>query len=132
MKKLEGINAVSLSAETQLLDPKIWEKVDRGEYNPVYTTLEVCMDTWGHFSTQTLRARPPTAFMANLVTVAIDECYLIWDWEGFRSEYGYIEGLRLGLNRITFVCLSATLMKNMASYVHETCKLEVPICQIWL
>ena len=85
-------------------------------------TPEVAMEKRGHFSTKSVRDKTP--FMKRLMAVAVDECHLIWDWESFRVQYQYIGNLHLGLGRVPWICLSATLTPNIAAYVHQVCKLE--------
>jgi hypothetical protein len=63
-------------------------------------------------------------FMKNLVAVAVDECHLIWDWEGFRHTYQFLGTLRSVLDTVPWACLSATLTPTVAAYVHEVCQLR--------
>ena len=123
MDDVDNIKVVALTAENTKADPILWTKVNRGEYDLVYATPEVLMDKRGHFATSTVR-KPGRIFLKNLVAVAVDECHLIWDWLGFRNQYSFIGNLRLTLNRVPFVCMSATLMPNVATYVHEVCCLQ--------
>jgi len=112
-----------MTADNKKKDPKLWQKVDQGEYNVVYVTPEEILDPMGHFMTTTVKDTP---FMKKIVCVAVDECHLIWDWEMFRPKYRMIGNLRLTLSGVPFVCLSATLSANVAAYVHEVCHLERP------
>ena len=64
--------------------------------------------------------------MKNIIAVAIDECHLIWDWETFRPLYAELGRLKNLMRYIPFVCVSATLTQNVASYVHEVVKLRRP------
>jgi superfamily II DNA/RNA helicase len=117
------IKSCATTADNKAKDPKLWEKVDRGEYNIVYATPEEILDPLGHFLTTTIKNTP---FMRKICCVAVDECHLIWDWETFRPKYRYVGNLRLVLSGVPWVCLSATLSPNVAAYVHEVCHLERP------
>jgi hypothetical protein len=111
--------AVAVTADTLALDPKLWEKVDRGDFRIVYACPEILLDRRGHFSTITTRLPAGAPFMNNLVLCAIDECHLIWDWESFRTGYRYVGNLRRALNFVPWACLSATLMPGSEGYVHK-------------
>lgn len=103
-------------------DPHLWKKVDRGKYQLVFAPPEVLVDPLGHFLHETIRK--PTFFYKNLVTVAVDECHLMWTWEDFRSDFQRIGDVRNVLWEVPFVCLSATLTPNVQAYVHEVTKLK--------
>jgi hypothetical protein len=44
-----------MTADNKAKDPKLWEKVDQGEYNIVYATPEEILDPLGHFLTTTIK-----------------------------------------------------------------------------
>ena len=102
--------------------------MDSGQFKVVYATPELLLDKAGHFAKRTIRQK--TAFIKNLVAVAVDECHLCWDWQSFRSQYRFIGNLRLTLTNVPFICLSATLTANVAAYVHEACRLRFPTARI--
>src|ERR1700694_3919646 len=91
-----GIAAIALDADTLDEEPALWARVEAGEFRIVYVTPESLFDARGHFQTKTLR-KPSSAFMKNLVAIAIDECHLIWDWQDFRVMYRHIGSLRLAV-----------------------------------
>ena len=102
-----GIKAVAFTKASKE-EEKIWSRVDDGEFRVVYITPEALMAFEGHFRFVT---GIPGAFVENLCTVAIDECALIWDWEGFRERYAFVEGFYRKLcrwKRIPFVCFSSS------------------------
>jgi superfamily II DNA helicase RecQ len=68
------ITAAAMTADNKKKDPKLWQKVDQGEYNVIYVTPEEILDPMGHFMTTTVKDTP---FMKNIVCVAVDECHLI-------------------------------------------------------
>ena len=43
-----------MTADNKKKDPKLWQKVDQGEYNVVYVTPEEILDPMGHFMTTTV------------------------------------------------------------------------------
>ena len=49
------ITAAAMSADNKKKDPKLWQKVDQGEYNVVYVTPEEILDPMGHFMTTTVK-----------------------------------------------------------------------------
>lgn len=114
---------MAITSDSLEKNPNLWNEVDRGDYQIVYACPEQLVKHKGHFSQTTLKS-PKCAFMKNLVAVAIDECHLIWEWEGFRVGYRYIGNIRAALVGVPFVCLSATLTPNVAAYIHEVCSLQ--------
>lgn len=113
---------MAITSESLKQNPRLWDEVDRGTYQIVYACPEMLLDKKGHFANVTLRNR--SDFMRNLVAVAVDECHLIWDWEGFRTAFRFIGNIRNSIINVPFVCLSATLTPNVAAYVHEVCHLQ--------
>lgn len=70
--------------------------------------------------------------MKNLCLVAIDECHVIHEWQGFRSMYGYLGNLRLTLGRVPWLCVSATLTPTSSAYIAEVVKFRVGTFRISL
>lgn len=107
-----GTKALAFTSQNEE-EEKLWPRVDDGEFRVVYITPEALTDIDGHFHRVTMRRR--LEFKQNLVAVAIDECEMIWDWEGFREKWNFIEdfwrrlNLRLDFPRIPFACISASL-----------------------
>jgi superfamily II DNA/RNA helicase len=120
MKSL-GFSAVALTKETVRNDHTIWNKVDNGEYSIVFASPEILLNPRSHFWTVTVKRN--TKFKKQLVTVAVDECHLIWDWKRFRPKYRLIGNLRRILSPVPWVCLSATLTRAGSAYIHRACKL---------
>ena len=120
MKSL-GFSSVALTKETVRNDHTIWNKVDNGEYSIVFASPEILLNPRSHFWTVTVKRN--TKFKKQLVTVAIDECHLIWDWKRFRPKYRLIGNLRRILSSVPWVCLSATLTWAGCAYIHRACKL---------
>jgi hypothetical protein len=44
-----GADVSALTQDAIGIDPKLWEKVDNGEYNIVYITPEMALDPASHF-----------------------------------------------------------------------------------
>jgi len=101
---------------------RIWDEIERGEYWIIYVSPEVILNKWGQFLGSILGKS--NKFMENLVTVAVDEPHLIWDWIGFRDKFQLLGTLHLVLNTIGWVLLSATLTPTVAAYAHEICNLQ--------
>jgi superfamily II DNA/RNA helicase len=117
-----GISSTCVSADTLEEDKDLWKRVKAGEFQLVYACPEELFKARGEFMLDVARdvACP---FIKNLVAVAIDECHLVHEWEDFRKEYGQLGRFRSLLPGVPFLCLSATLSRNTASYVHKTCRL---------
>ena len=117
-----GISSTCVSADTLEEDKSLWKRVKAGEFQLVYACPEELFKARGEFILDVARdvACP---FIKNLVAVAIDECHLVHEWEDFRKEYGQLGRFRSLLPGVPFLCLSATLSRNTASYVHKTCRL---------
>ena len=115
---------MALTKENRAEHPDLWKRVEAGEFRIVYATPELLLKPRGYFLLNVVQKQSP--FTQNLVAVAVDECHLIWDWEGFQKRYGDIGKLRSILSEIPFLCLSATLTPNVAAYVHEVCRLKDP------
>ena len=120
-----GIAAIALDADTLDEEPALWARVEAGEFRIVYVTPESLFDARGHFQTKTLR-KPSSAFMKNLVAIAIDECHLIWDWQDFWVMYRHIGSIRLVLRRVPVICTSATVTPNVGGCVHAAANLQYP------
>jgi hypothetical protein len=102
-----GIKAVAFTTASKE-DKKIWSQVDDGEFRIVYITPAALMASESYFR---FFRGSPAAFVDNLCAVAIDECTLIWDWEGFRERCIFAEQFYHKLcrwERIPFVCLSSS------------------------
>ena len=123
MNKL-NIRAVALTKKTKEDHPNIWPKVARGEYQIVYASPEIILKKRGYFLQKLVREN--CVFMDKLVTVAVDEAHLIWDWIGFRPKYQMLGTLRNLLDNVPWVLLSATLSPMVAAYAHEVCNLRIP------
>src|SRR5579859_6908600 len=106
-----GLNAIGIDSHAEEEDPKLWEKVDNGEYNIVYITPEMALDPAGHFFKN---SHKNTKFKRNLALVAINECHLIWEWVGFRKKFELIRSLRIILSTTPCAVLSATIIPNVA------------------
>lgn len=120
MSKLSksGIKAIVFTGHNEE-EEKLWPRVDEGEFRVVYITPEALMESPGHFCSVT--SRQPE-FMERLIAVALDECDLIWDWEGFREKLAFIERLWRRLcrwNRVPFACLSASFTPRIANDTSE-------------
>jgi len=118
-----GLNAIGIDSHAEE-DPKLWEKVDNGEYNIVYITPEMALDPAGHFFKN---SHINTKFKCNLALVAIDECHLIWEWVGFRKKFELIGSLQMILSTTPCAVLSATIISNIAGYIHTAVGLKFPI-----
>src|SRR5579859_3253532 len=103
--------------------PKLWAKVDTSEFDIIYITPEIALDPAGHFYKT---SHKNTKFKCNLALVAIDECYLIWEWVGFRKKFELIGSLRMILSITLCAVLSATLIPNVAGYIHTAVGLKFP------
>ena len=66
--------------------------------------------------------------MERIIAVALDECELMWDWEGFREKLAFVEPLWRRLcrwDRIPFACFSDSFKPRITddtSEVHSTHK----------
>lgn len=116
-----GIKAIAATKAAVEADHTIWNKIDNGEYRIVFASPEILLNPRSHFWTVTLKNK--TKFKKQLVTVAVDECHLIWDWKRFRPQYRIIGNLRKVLRDVPWVCLSATLTRAGTAYVHRACGL---------
>jgi superfamily II DNA helicase RecQ len=116
-----GISSTCVSADTLKEDKGLWKRVKEGEFQLVYACPEELFRARGEFMLDVRDVGCP--FIKNLVAVAIDECHLVHEWEDFRKEYDQLGRFRSLLPGVPFVCLSATLSRNVASYVHKACRL---------
>jgi hypothetical protein len=121
----EPISSIALTMENFQAIPNLWQKVRDGEFKIVYATPETLLQASGYFLKDIVPSLQ-SAFMRNLVAVAIDECHLMWDWIGFREKYGDIGPLRSAMPQVPFLGLSATLTPNVAAYVHRVSRLACP------
>jgi superfamily II DNA/RNA helicase len=115
-----------ITKETQKADPKLWEKVDRGDFNVVYATPEVLLDKKSHFFNNTIRPEKKNNFKDNLVLIALDEGHTVWDWVSFRKLFKKIGNLRVCFAHIPFVAVSATFPPHVVAYVHRVCRMNTP------
>ena len=121
------ISAVALTAENLDEDPAIWDRLSEGEYRVVYASPEIVLDPEGRFQTDIIRHQ--NNFMKNVALITVDECHVIWSWDIFRPLYAEIGKLRKIFVHVPFACLSATLLPNVAHYVHTVCNLKKPCIQ---
>lgn len=128
--EFKGISTVGMTQEILKKDLRLWDKIDAGKYQLMYVTEKIILDKIGYFVKKILRMK--NEFMKNLMTVAIDECHLVWEWINFRRQYGFLGNLKQDLGKIPFVCLSATLTPNVAAYIHEVCKLSDGTILFWM
>ena len=73
--KRKGIAAVTLTKETVKADPKVWSKVEKGEYRIAYASPEILLNKNGPFFAKTIRSK--TIFSERLAVIAIDEAHTI-------------------------------------------------------
>ena len=119
-----GVSAVAVTRNAQKDNVRIWQEIERADYQLVYVSPEVILNKRGPFLGSIARRACP--FMDKLVAVAVDEAHLIWDWIGFRDKFQMLENLHLVLARVGWVLLSATLSPMVAAYAHEICNLQRP------
>lgn len=118
LPQVDDIPAVALTARAIAEDPTLWDRVANGEYRIVYATEQTILDKSGPFSKQIIK-KPGCAFMKNLCLIAVDECHVIHEWQGFRPQYAYLGSLRLTFSRVPWAVMSATLTPNASAYIHE-------------
>jgi len=122
MNKILLDGTMALTRNTKQIDSRVWDKIKRGEYRIVYASPEIILNKRGQFLGSVVSSK--NKFMENLVAVAVDEAHLIWDWVGFRDKFQLLGTLRLVLNNVPWVLLSATLSPMIAAYTHEVCNLQ--------
>jgi superfamily II DNA helicase RecQ len=66
------------------------------------------------------------SFKSNLVVIAIDEGYTIWDWRSFRKIFKNIGILCEAFPKVPVMVLSATLPPHVMSYIHTVARLQKP------
>ena len=111
-------------------NPRLWENIEQGKYQIIFVSPEILLHKRDHFLTS--MAGKSNKFMNNLMTIAVDECHLIWDWEGFRDKYQFLGTLRSILDTVPWACLSATLTPTVMAYVYEISELRSQIVRFQL
>ena len=104
-----GIRSVALTSEAVKADPSLWKRVDNAEFQVVYVTPEILLLPTSYFFKKMLHNQK-SPFIANLVTVAVDECHIPNESKlDFRPCYSMLGRLRNCLPNATFAGFSATL-----------------------
>jgi superfamily II DNA helicase RecQ len=126
MKK-KGISAVALTGKTTEEDPELFKKafIDC-EFQMVYTSPEYLLKPGGDFMNKIL-PNPKSTFISRLIAVAVDECHVALDWQGFRPKYKELFRLKECMFNIPWVCLSATLPPHYSRYVRRYLRLRNPV-----
>jgi superfamily II DNA helicase RecQ len=123
MKK-KGISAVALTSKTTEDDPELFKKAFiKCEFQMVYTSPEYLLKPGGEFMNKIL-PNPKSTFISRLITVAVDECHVALDWQGFRPKYKELFRLKECMLNIPWVCLSATLPPHYSRYIRRHLRLR--------
>jgi superfamily II DNA helicase RecQ len=122
--KEKGISAAALTSKTTEDDPELFRKAFiKCEFQMVYTSPEYLLKPGGEFMSKIL-PNPKSTFISRLITVAVDECHVALDWQGFRPKYKELFRLKACMHNIPWVCLSATLPPHYSRYVRRHLRLR--------
>ena len=120
-----GIKAININRETLRKDPKLWDKVDRGEFQVVYCTPEALIVKGSHFSNKTVRDTN-NAFNRNLVLITMDEAHSLWDYDGFRPHLKCLGILRILYPNVPWLATSGTFPPHVVAYTCSTIGMKNP------
>jgi hypothetical protein len=121
-----GISCVALTKEATDADPNLFKKAFVScDFQMIYASPEILLKPGGFFMNSIVPKHNST-FMSRLIAVAVDECHVTLDWQGFRRKYKELGLLRDCMLSIPFVLLSATLPPHYASYVRSSVRLRNP------
>ena len=131
-----GIRSVTLKSEAVKVNPSLWKRVDNAEFQVIYATPEILLLPTSYFFKKMLHNQK-SPFIANLVTVAVDECHIPNESKlDFRPCYSMLGRLRNCLPNATFAGFSATLTPvdikdfartanlNRPAIIHESVRRE--------